>query len=96
MHRGRELGGPQPASYRGESTGNAAAFGLEQNLSHVEWWGIGTLGVPLWDGAGSELELRKLRRDQRCTRGIREERSAHTEGLFLLHHFNRPLSSQGR
>ena len=63
-------------------------------------WSGGELGpregVPLWDGAGSELELRKLRRDQRCTRGIREDRSAHTEGFFLLHHFNRPLSSQGR
>lgn len=44
MHRGRELGGPRPAGYGGESTRNAAALGLGQNLSHIEWWGTGTLG----------------------------------------------------
>lgn len=86
MHRGRELGGPRPAGYEGrrESTRNVAALGLGQNLSYVEWWGTGTSGGLLWDGAGSELELRKLRRDQRCTRSIREERSAHTEGFFCI------------
>ena len=52
--------------------------------------------VALWDGAESEQELRKLRRDQGCTRGIRGERSEHSEGLLLFQLFNCPVSSHGR
>lgn len=70
-------------------------FRLGQNWPHVEWWGTGPLGVALWDGGESELELRGLGRGQggKTPGGITEERSEHTEGLLFLESFNCPLSS---
>ena len=95
VHRDGELGRARhPIKGGGGPIRNVVALGAGTKLDPV--WNSGEQHSALWDGTESELELRKLGRGQGCPRGIREEKSEHTEGLLYFQFFNCPLSSHSR